>query len=200
MDKEQTPTYKMVGGALAKMAVELDKELSGKGAKSMSFPRMVEMSETICMLLGEDDFKPEILNQMKKGLTSLEKAANASPGTLEAIAEGACNILVGVLKIAICIAGDRVKVEIGRISPLAHQNKQKEETISRAQDMALEMWAMDKGQEIRTGEMADKVYRKLIEEGKADLLPGTTERLKEWIKPVAPPHARKGGRRKTSRP
>lgn len=200
MDKTQTPTYKMVGGALVKLGLELDKELLANGGSSLPFGRMIEISETICMLLGGDEFKPEVLYQMRKGLDALEKASKDCPGSYEDIAGGACHILIGMLKVAICIAGDRVKVEIGRLSPLAHQNKIKEEAISRAQALAVEMWAADQEQEVRTGEMADMVYRKLIDEGRADQLPGTSERLKEWIKSVAPSYARKGGRRKTPRP
>ncbi|MFD2407861.1 hypothetical protein ACFSVK_22415 [Azorhizophilus paspali] len=44
--------------------------------------------------------------------------------------------------------------------------------------------------------MAEQVYRALAAEGLADSLPDTTERIKEWIKPVAPDYARKGGRRR----
>ncbi|MNJ72223.1 hypothetical protein D3C77_688490 [compost metagenome] len=71
--------------------------------------------------------------------------------------------------------------------------------MSRARTLAQEFWSLDEAKEIRSGDMAEKVYRKLVAEGMIDLLPGSAERLKEWIKPVAPEYAKKGGRRKISR-
>lgn len=44
--------------------------------------------------------------------------------------------------------------------------------------------------------LAERVYRALVGEGFTEALPGTAERIKEWIKPVAPDYARKGGRRR----
>lgn len=79
---------------------------------------------------------------------------------------------------------------------LDKKNQAKKEARKMAQDIATELWQPDTAQEIRLGDMADRVYRTLAAEGFAESLPGTTERIKEWIRPVAPDYARKGGRRR----
>lgn len=83
-----------------------------------------------------------------------------------------------------------------RLAPLAEQNAPKAAAIERARVLAAELWRADTTQEIRLGEMADRVYRALVAEGFAESLPGSAERIKEWIKPAAPDYARKGGRRR----
>jgi hypothetical protein len=72
----------------------------------------------------------------------------------------------------------------------------KEEAVEQALKLATTNWKKDFDKAIRIGDMADLVYRKLADQGLGMALPGTSDRLKEWIKPVAPDYARKGGRRK----
>lgn len=82
------------------------------------------------------------------------------------------------------------------IRSLGAINDSKAAAIARAKSIATELWQADTAQEIRLGDMAERVYRALADEGFAESLPGTAERLKEWIKPAAPDYARKGGRRR----
>lgn len=85
-----------------------------------------------------------------------------------------------------------------RLAPLAAQSADKAVAVERAKAIAAEMWQADAEQKIRVGEMADNVYRALAAEGFIKSLPGTAERIKEWIKADALEYARKGGKpRKT---
>lgn len=86
--------------------------------------------------------------------------------------------------------------EMGTIRPLVEQNTAKAAAVERAKAIATELWQADTAQEIRIGDMAEHVYRVLAAGGFTDSLPGTAERIKEWINPVAPDYARKGGRRR----
>jgi hypothetical protein len=79
---------------------------------------------------------------------------------------------------------------------LKPRNAAKAKVQERAKSIATERWQADATQEIRLGDMADRVYRALAADGFAESLPGTAERIKEWIKPVAPDYARKPGRRR----
>lgn len=85
-----------------------------------------------------------------------------------------------------------------KIKPLVIKSQRKADTTFRARTVAIELWHADTAQKIRISDMADRVYRTLAAEGFTDSLPDTAERVKEWIKPVAPDYARKGGKpRKT---
>lgn len=200
MKREATPTYKLVGAAITKLGHVIDDELARAGPKKISFARMSEIAETICLLLGEDKAKPQILRGFTTGLAELERIAVENPELKSELASAAQKILIAMFKVAIVVVRERMRVEVRRIAPLANRNGRKEPAMARARELAQEMWAADLGQEIRSSTMADKVYRRLADEGMADLLPDSAERVKEWIKPVAPDYARKGGRRKIPRP
>lgn len=194
MEKEKTPTHKFLGRKFIELGMALDEELLGPNASNLSFDRMHEIVEVISMLMGEDPDRFIVVNEMKAGLFSLEKTEKMDATTHKQVLIGARQLLVGVFKLAIAIAGDRVKSEVLRISPLARQNQAKEDIINRACELATELWGMDKTQSVRIGVMADMVYRKLVGEGMRELLPDSEERIKDWIKSVAPSYARKGGR------
>ncbi len=89
--------------------------------------------------------------------------------------------------------GAKQKASMGSLIAL---NAQKGLAKSRALSIAAAQWRLDTDQELRIGDMAERVYRALAAEGFTEALPGTAERIKEWIKPAAPEYARKGGRRR----
>lgn len=66
--------------------------------------------------------------------------------------------------------------------------------ITRAQELAAELWDRDATRSIRVGDMADLVYARLLDEasdpGKAPEL----ERVRKWIRHVAPDYAKRPGR------
>lgn len=200
MRREATPTYKLVGAAITKIGHVIDDELARAGPKQLSFARMNEIAATISLILGEDEAKPQILKGFHAGLAELERIAVENPELKGELARASQKVMLAMFKVAIVVARERMRAEVRRIAPLANRNGRKEPAMARARELAQEMWAADLGQEIRSSTMADKVYRRLADEGMADLLPDSAERVKEWIKPVAPDYARKGGRRKTPRP
>lgn len=75
---------------------------------------------------------------------------------------------------------------------LGPYNTEKTKAKERAQDIARELWLANTDQEFRLSDMAKLVEDILNREGGAEL--PRLERIKEWIKPVAPDYARKGGR------
>lgn len=200
MKREATPTYKLVGAAITKLGHVIDDELARAGPKQISFARMNEIAETICLILGEDEAKPQIVRGFRTGLAELERIAVENPKLKSEVASASQKVMIAMFKVAIVVARERMRAEVRRIAPLANRNGRKEPAMARARELAQEMWAADLGQEIRSSTMADKVYRRLADEGMADLLPDSAERIKVWIKPVAPDYARRGGRRKTPRP
>lgn len=91
---------------------------------------------------------------------------------------------------------ERLQRQPGTIRPLILVNAAKAAAIGRAKAIAAELWQADTAQKIRVGEMADLVYRALVNDGFTESLPGNTARIQEWIKAGAPEYARKGGRRR----
>lgn len=83
-----------------------------------------------------------------------------------------------------------------RSAGLSLQNANRELVKQMAQAKAVELWDADSAQEIRIGDMADKVYRALALTAALPHLPGTAEPIHDWIRPVAPAYARKSGRTK----
>lgn len=200
MKEESTPTYKSVGKHLEALAAAIDKELEEQHYRPLSFARLNDIAETICMIFDDEEEKPRILGDFCQGLIDLQMAAVESPEVANVIAAGAQKILIAMCNVAIVVAHDRMRVEVARIAPLARRNQASGNLITLARVLAKRFWALDAGNEIRTGDMAEKVYRKLADEGLIKLLPGSADRVKKWIKPVAPEYATKAGRRKISRP
>lgn len=198
MEKEITPTYKKLGISFVELGLKIDRDLDESKSGVLTFDRMNEIAETVSLLVEDDDDRLEIVNELKLGLAPFEKIAEHDAAAQSLLFKGAQQILIGMFKVAITIASVRVKREIVKIAPLARQHKAKEVAVVRACELAKELWDADERQEIRIGRMADMVYIKLAGEGMKELLPDSSERMKDWIKLVAPTYARKGGRnRKT---
>ncbi|WP_439860630.1 hypothetical protein [Pseudomonas sp. MBLB4136] len=84
-----------------------------------------------------------------------------------------------------------------RMAGLLELNSLKSATIDRAIAIAKELWKADaERQEYRVKDMAALVAEILEREGMVGL--PSVERIKEWIKPVAPAYARLGGRRRNT--
>ncbi len=91
-------------------------------------------------------------------------------------------------------AVDRHKNFARKFGPIAKTNAEAEQRRELAQTIAAELWEADADSEFRLLDMAEVVRRELARKGFADL--PKADRIKEWIKPVAPDYARKGGRRR----
>ncbi|UVJ43492.1 hypothetical protein NVV94_23565 [Pseudomonas sp. LS1212] len=198
MKATSTPTYKSVGAALLQLTDQIDEELRDSD-KPLDYIRLYNMAETICLLISDEEVKGMALKDFAEGFFKLEMAAYESPESAREIRYGAQKILIAMCNIAIVIASDRIDVEVARMAPLERQSKTKGLMITLARAQARRFWADDTRQEIRSGEMAEKVYKAMISLNLFEFLPGSADRLREWIKPEAPEYAQKGGRRKPSR-
>jgi len=85
-----------------------------------------------------------------------------------------------------------------REAPLFRLNLGKKHLKETAQYMAEKEWEKDTRQEIRLGSMCKKVYSIIFNEVRGDdlekALPREPMGLKEWLRPIAPSWAKKGGR------
>jgi len=85
-----------------------------------------------------------------------------------------------------------------REAPLLRLNLGKKHLKETAQYMAEKEWEKDTRQEIRLGSMCKKVYSIIFNEVRGDdlekALPREPMGLKEWLRPIAPSWAKKGGR------
>lgn len=77
--------------------------------------------------------------------------------------------------------------------PLVQKSRAANSNQEVARKLASDMWAHDAGRQFRTTDMADKVYRAMAKMELEKPLPDTLERVKQWIRPVAPDYAKKGG-------
>jgi len=98
-----------------------------------------------------------------------------------------------------CVLADHAR-QNSTIRPLAKVNAAASAAIApsidRARTLASEMWQADTDQEYSITAMAKEVLDILKREGFKSL--PQIERIKEWIRPVAPSHASKPGRRRRS--
>jgi hypothetical protein len=74
-------------------------------------------------------------------------------------------------------------------------NNAKEEAVR----IAIQLWEKDVDKKIRITMMSDQVYKRLSEEY-AKVLPETLASLNKWIRHIAPPYAKVGGRPKKNNP
>lgn len=65
-----------------------------------------------------------------------------------------------------------------------------------ARAIAKYLWKNDKEEQIKTGAMCQLLWGTLLESEHKDQLPDTPEALRNWIKDIAPSHAREAGRPK----
>jgi len=82
--------------------------------------------------------------------------------------------------------------ELQKARPFLVANRQKTIVAERARAIAGDVWQADTAHEYRVSEVAVMVRDTLELEGITDL--PAIERVREWIRPIAPPHARLGGR------
>lgn len=146
-----------------------------------------------------------VLAQMIHTFLDIEKITEDFPEGAERIKKVVGSLLAAGYEVAKDNVLTAHRRQNATMRPLKKKNAEKIPAVDRAKAIAFEQWEQDTTKVIRISEMADVVYKKLITEGFVELLPGSEERLKEWIKPVAPDYARRGGapksahRRKTLR-
>lgn len=105
-----------------------------------------------------------------------------------------------LLLVAMSNETDRVSAAADRerdqLKGITARNQAISLATDRARAIAADLWDQDEEEQIRIGEMAQRVWAVMIDEGLRDQMPEQADRLKVWIKPVAPAYATKGGRTK----
>jgi len=140
------------------------------------------------------------LDRSKKHLQELQMLIDGNKEAEDALA-GLIMTFVTATTVAFMDADENKKKRFAAaFSGLNAINQTKARAQAKARCVAEEFWSADLSQEIRVGDMADKVYQALIKDGFTKGqggLPDSLERLKDWIRPVSPEYSRKGGRRRT---
>ncbi|KRP91039.1 hypothetical protein TX25_18740 [Pseudomonas lactis] len=93
------------------------------------------------------------------------------------------------------VKGDQERLAL-ITSGLREVNKGKASAIDRAKAIAEDLWTADENRKVRTSQMADMVWKRLIDEGFSKQLPDNVERVRVWIRGVAPEFAKAKGRPK----
>ncbi|WP_148558620.1 hypothetical protein [Pseudomonas chlororaphis] len=126
----------------------------------------------------------------------LEEASDTSEEASEKIRKSLVPLFLALLESSNISATVSIGTEKSRLKPLLEGHRVKNSVIKRAKDMAAEMWVKDTDKRIKTSEMADMVWRKLVDEGLSEHLPDNVERVRVWIRGVAPEYAKAKGRPK----
>lgn len=121
---------------------------------------------------------------------TFEKLMMVFPEISLRLTDGVSALVFAVLNNKIAIACEVAELERSRATP-----RKKSKAKERAWEIAKDLWIADIDKKIRVSQMADKVYKALLEEGFHDALPGKPEQLVKWLKEKeVPEHASRPGR------
>ena len=189
MDERFTPTHRKFGEPMDKFIDELgdiDKEAG------LSYQQLQRMTEICLFLSSNDDYGKDLIVTSFEALKELaDKFPDAAKGMHDAIE----NLILALCYHSNQIASSAIEKEVATVGALAKRNESKQQVIARARAIAKQDWDADSAKAIRITEMAHAVKRRLVDDGFDDL-PDDIERIKSWIRPVAPDYAKQGGRRK----
>lgn len=133
---------------------------------------------------------------LERAFAFMAEAAHGDPGRDIALRWGLTMLLLTALSSRADRVNGLTSAHLTRTKGLTNKNTAARQLKGRARAIAGELWEADKEQAIRIGDMAESVYRRLVEEGQQDGLPEQPGTLKTWIRPVAPGYAMRGGRQK----
>ncbi|WP_040261913.1 hypothetical protein [Pseudomonas massiliensis] len=190
MDERFTPTGKRFAPVFSDAMRIINKSLAND--EPMNFDDLKYITRLLIQSRdqGTDQDLIEIAFQ---GLEHVSKEHN---GLSEQIRWCFTPLLLALMDASNEIACASISTEILRLKPLIEGNKTKNAIIERAKQIASEMWADDLSNEIKTSEMADMVWARLVDEGHSAQLPEHAARVRVWIRSVAPEYAKAKGRPK----
>ncbi|HBN9846904.1 TPA: hypothetical protein L3934_006136 [Pseudomonas aeruginosa] len=198
MEMEDTPTYKKVGLALSVVVDVVEKQMEDSPDGIFSFEQMCLISKVMPLLLDDSAEAESVKEKLLTGLNIMRSVGEDFPEVADEVAAGAQLLVMGMFQLVSELADRKMISEAAKMAPLAKHNSEKERLIRKARTLAQEMWREDGEQKIRIGEMTANVYSALYGEGHGESLPSNQDAVKDWIRPVAPAYARKGGKpRKT---
>jgi hypothetical protein len=192
MQKRLTRAHKAIGSFLDSAFEYTSPDFNGGG--ELSFDQLLSMYSAH-ILNGGNDIEARA-KLIKSGIRNFELIAESHPELTTIIKDALHNIGTAVLLATSDKIHREIESEALRFGGLSEKNSAKKSTIERAKLIATENWATDDSKEIRTSAMADKVWNQLIDEGLSEQLPDNVERVKVWIRGVAPDYAKAKGRSK----
>lgn len=139
--------------------------------------------------------RPDQLYSMNKAFENFERLCTDSEQA-ETIKWSLTTILTAAVADVFRRATRNALKEEKSLQGITARNQAIAAAADRARSIAVSFWAQDREEQIRIGEMAQRVWGAMIDEGLSDHMPEQADRLKVWIKPVAPEYATKGGRSK----
>ncbi|TCQ87838.1 hypothetical protein [Pseudomonas sp. JUb52] len=104
------------------------------------------------------------------------------------------SLLTAALSGRVAAAYKQASVEKAAIRGLNAKAEASGALIARAQGIASELWEKDTTRSIRVGDMADHVYARLLDEAQDAAQAPELDRVRKWIKEVAPDYAKRPGR------
>ncbi|MFP3849233.1 hypothetical protein [Pseudomonas sp. W5-01] len=185
-----TPTWKKFTPKFNSAVEAISKALTSGNAPSFG-----EL-ETLARTLITHEQDTPIKDFIGMAFQYLEEATEGEDDISDAVRRGLVPLFLAILESSSSSATSLIETEKSRLKPLIEGNKAKLQVSTRAKELASAMWTDDTANEIKTSEMADKVWSKLIDEGFSDRLPDSADRVKVWIRSVAPDYAKAKGRPK----
>lgn len=164
------------------------------GSPPPDIDSITEVLSAGLMLCEHSRFKNMALKSFALALNEIRDLAEENPDIATRLLGALFGLAVGYQGVVTGNSMARLGNFADRVGPIAKLNAEKAAVTDRAKVIAKERWAGDRSQSVRIGEMADLVYRQLASEGYTDALPGSSERVKDWLKSVAPEFARRPGR------
>ncbi|MGE8100353.1 hypothetical protein [Pseudomonas fluorescens] len=160
-------------------------------AQSQSDPLNFQQLKRLMELSLENKISEEnVKDCLDNAFATFEKLMMILPEITPRLTEGVSGLVFAVLNNKIATACEIAETERSRATP-----KKKSMAKERAWVIAKDLWIADIDKKIRVSEMADKVYKALLEEGFHDALPGKSEQLVKWLKEKeVPEHASLPGR------
>jgi len=158
-------------------------------------PEFAALKKLAVILLDPNSGDPDN-RALLDSLSLFEDAASHNDKSSDLIRRGLLTLFLAILENTTVQIAPSITAEKLRLKPLAAGNRLKAATTERAREIATALWVDDKSCSIKTSEMAGKVWAQLVDEGHADQLPDNVERVRIWIRVVAPEYAKAKGRPK----
>jgi hypothetical protein len=187
MDEKFTPTHRKYGGPMEQF---ID-ELKGTDCGDFSYEQLRRMTEISLYKCADREESQGMINI---SFDIFEQLSEAHPQLAEDLHNAVTCLAFAISYHTSELSYSAIEREVVTVGALAAQNAAKARAMDRAKEIASELWAEDSEQAKKVSGMALEVKGRLVDEGYGDLLPESIERLREWVKPVAPEYARKGGR------
>lgn len=189
---EDLPSWELLARA-GKIMSSVASEL-GEAQNNPSIENLRSMAAANLMLAEDSETKKLARMMFIVTFTQIEDLIQREPEASSSLISIAAT-LIAASQFVICgNALKRHKNFSARISPLAEKNTKSSQRSDRACVIASDLWAADSDNEFRLLDMATQVRDILEREGEQGL--PQIDRIKEWIKKVAPDYARRPGRGK----